>query len=135
MDRIPRSINWAINSYQGHQFLVIDEIGYVPFLIEHSTDKTINLKAYHVKEHSMKLSEIRSIRDTTGLQGKWEWFNLMLSDFPYPQNYSKKELTMYLNIDKDSIEIKQLRRTRSKKWGLSSTNDFIYFPDDLNTSD
>ncbi len=128
---------WAINSYKSYDFLIFDEFESSPFLINKSSSNEISLNLFYTTIKDFKLTLIENIKDTSGFFGNWVWPFLEKQDFPPPPlspNSSENEDTrLILRIKIDSLEIEQFNKMDSKKWELDSTNEFIYFPDDLNT--
>jgi len=134
-----RSSKWAINSYKSLDFLVFDQIESPPFLITKNSDKVVSLKLFFSTVKDFKMTRIDNIKDTSGIVGNWVWPFQNNQDLPLPPpppNYPDNiDTRLYLRIKKDSLEIEQFGRKRSKIWKLNSTNDFIYFPEDLLTKD
>tara|TARA_R110002050_G_scaffold298457_1_gene461803 strand:- start:44 stop:1057 length:1014 start_codon:yes stop_codon:yes gene_type:complete len=132
-----RSSKWAINSYESLDFLVFDQLESPPFLIDNSSDNEISLKLYFTTIKDFKMTKIENVKDTSGIIGNWVWPFLYRQDFPlpppppfYPEDGDTR---LYLRITLDTLEIEQFDKIDSKKWLLNSTNEFIYFPDDLRT--
>lgn len=137
-----RSRHWAINSYKSLDFLVFDQIESPPLLISDYSAKDVSLKLYFTTIKDFKMTKIESGKDTSGIIGNWVWPFQNNQDLPlppplplppnYPDNVDTK---LYLRIKKDSLEIEQFGRMKSKIWKLNSTNDFIYFPEYLLTKE
>ncbi len=130
-----RSSHWAINSYKSLNFLVLDQHESPPFLISNTSINELSLKLFYTNVRDFKMTALNNIRDTIGLIGNWVSPNPYISDIPLPPpplNYPEDvDVRLYLRIKTDSIEIEQFGRSNSKKWILNSTNDFIYFPKEL----
>jgi hypothetical protein len=134
-----RSGKWSINSYESLDFLVFDQIESPPFLITKNSDKEVSLKLFFSTVRDFKMTQIDNVKDTSGIVGNWVWPFQNNQDLPLPPpppNYPENiDTRLYLRIKKDSLEIEQFGRKRTKRWKLNSTNDFMYFPEDLLTKD
>ncbi|MDR6241128.1 hypothetical protein [Aureibacter tunicatorum] len=133
-----RPRHWSINSYKSFDFLVFDQIGSPPYLISNSSKNEVSLKMYFSTINDFKLTKINYEKNLSDLEGSWVSAYKNNQDLPLPPpppNYPKNINTkLYLRIKKDSLEIEQFGRTKSKKWELNSTKEFLYFPKDLLTN-
>ncbi|TLX76539.1 hypothetical protein E9993_06525 [Labilibacter sediminis] len=134
---IYRSTQWNINSYKSFEFLIFDQIESPPFLIENSTENEITMKLFFTTIQDFKMTELYNVKDTIGMVGNWVWpyqINQNSPIPPPPPNYPKDiDPKLYLRINKDSLEVEQFGRTKSKKWRLNTTNDYIIFNEDIFT--
>jgi hypothetical protein len=132
-----RSRHWAINSYKSLNFLVFDQWESPPFLIDKSSKNEILLKLFFTTIKDFKLTPIENKMDTSGIVGQWVWPFINRQDFPLPPPppYFPEDgdTRLYLKIKTDTLKIEQFNNVDSKKWLINSTNEFIYFPDDLRT--
>lgn len=131
-----RSSNWAINNHKKLIFLVLDQFESPPFLIENTSKNELSLKLFYTNTRNFKLTKIRNTRDTMGLIGHWVSPSSYNSNRPLPPpppiNYPEDiDVRLHLKINTDSLEIEQFEKSKSKKWELNSTNDFIYFPKEI----
>ena len=132
-----RSTKWAINSYKSFDFLVFDQFDSPPFLIENSSRNEISLKLFFTSIKDFKMTKIEKIKDTSGIVGDWVWPFHHRQEFslpPPPPIYRDDiDTKLYLRIKTDSLEIEQYGKIKSEKWELNSTNNFIYFPENIKT--
>ena len=135
-----RTKRWRTETYKSFNFLVLDMMFPTPFLINNSSEDEINLTAYFTTNKKFKLLEIKNKRDIRNLEGVWIGNRVKQGDFPEPPRPLKPrdfsgdiESDYALKINSDSLEYRQYYRTSRRKWLLNTTNDFIYFPDRLDS--
>lgn len=130
-----RSSSWAINHHKRLMFLVLDQFESPLFLIEDTSENELSLKLFYTNTRNFKLTTIKNTKDTMGLIGHWVSPSLPNTNIPLPPpppNYSEGiDTRLYLRINTDSLEIEQFEKSKSKRWQLNSTNEFIYFPKEI----
>lgn len=130
-----RAESWAIETYKSYNFLVIDGWGWVPLLIDNSTENQWDLKQYYTKIQMVKMTRIQSPNDSSLLIGNWIWPHRNdkgLPPPPIPPNFEENtDPYIYLNIKEDSLQLKQFGRSYSKEWKFNSIKNFVYFPKDI----
>jgi hypothetical protein len=128
-----RSTKWAINSYKTFDFLVFDKLGSPPFLIENSSSNEISLKLFFNSIKDFTMTKIEINKYARGIVGDWVCPSQNRQGVPLPRHLEGADPKLYLRIKSDSLEIEQYGKIKSKKWKLNSTNNFIYFPEKINT--
>ncbi|MDM8162229.1 hypothetical protein QUH73_20615 [Labilibaculum sp. K2S] len=128
-----RSTKWAINSYKSFDFLVFDQSESPPFLIDYSFENEIFLKLFFTTIKDFKMTNIENVKDTSGIIGNWVCPFQNRQGVPLPRHLEGVDSKLYLRVKSDSLEIEQYGKIKSKKWKLNSTNNFIYFPEKINT--
>ncbi|MCB0431323.1 MAG: hypothetical protein H6585_11675 [Flavobacteriales bacterium] len=119
-------LDWGIQSFRQYQLITINFMMQSAWLLTSMPNGTLVMIQYDGK---ILLSEINERKDTTGLCGNW--VNHSEDSIPLPPmpNGEPLDQSQYLRIAEDSLSIVQYGKPKTFAWRLSSTGEYIYFPD------
>ncbi len=125
---------WSIVTYNGFQFLNIQDIFNPLTVIKSCTPDKITLVYSYQNELEFVMVKTRTLIQKEKLIGRWTEIRSNIKR-PAPPNLDKQDQYYVLTLDQDSIQIQIMGRHKKLKWDLTTDGKRIYFKDKVFNED